>query len=105
MANYLLVYHGGGEMPSDEAAAAAEMQAWGDWLGGLGSAVVDGGNPVGRNWTTSADGTTEDGGPNPVTGYSIVSADSMQAALEMALGCPHMRSSGTIEICETFDVG
>ncbi len=105
MAKYLLVYHGGGPMEEDAAAQAAVMEAWGSWFGQLGAAVVDGGNPVGRNWTTNADGTTEDGGPNPATGYSVIQAESMQQALEMARGCPIISSGGSVEICETFDVG
>ena len=45
MAKYLFVYHGGSH-PETEAEVAAVMDAWGSWLGGMGSAVVDGGNPV-----------------------------------------------------------
>lgn len=105
MANYLLVYHGGGPMDPDEAAQAKVMEAWTNWFGQLGASVVDGGNPVGRNWTTNSDGTTEDGGANPATGYSVISADSMQAALEMARGCPIIDAGGSVEICETFNVG
>lgn len=105
MANYLLVYHGGGEMPSDPEAAAKSMDAWMSWFGKLGAAVVDGGNPVGRNWTITKDGTNEDGGPNPASGYSVISADSMQAALEMASGCPIIADGGSVELCETFNAG
>jgi predicted enzyme related to lactoylglutathione lyase len=44
MANFVLLYTGGG-MPETEAEQAAVMQAWTTWYGQLGSAVVDGGNP------------------------------------------------------------
>ena len=44
MAKYVLVYYGG-SMPETEAEQAAVMKAWGEWFGGLGAAVVDGGNP------------------------------------------------------------
>lgn len=102
MANYLLVYHGGNP-PSSPEEGQAVMQDWMTWMGGLGSAMVDGGNPISRAWTLSNDGTEEGGGANPATGYSVISADSMQAALEIAQGCPHLKSGGTIEIGETFD--
>ena len=102
MANYLLAYHGGSE-PSTPEEGQAVMQAWMSWMGGLGSALVDGGNPIGRGWTVSADGTEETQGSNPVTGYSVIAADSMQAALELAQGCPHLQAGGTIELCETVD--
>lgn len=102
MTNYLLVYHGGSE-PSTSEEGQAVMQAWMGWMGGLGSSLVDGGNPIGRAWTLSKDGTEETGGSNPATGYSVISAESMQAALEMAQKCPHLAAGGTIEICETID--
>jgi len=44
MANFVLLYTGGG-MPETEAEQAAALQAWGAWYGQLGSDVVDGGNP------------------------------------------------------------
>ena len=42
MAKYLFLYHGGENPKSDEEAAEV-MDAWGNWLGSMGSAVVDGG--------------------------------------------------------------
>ncbi|TIP97436.1 MAG: hypothetical protein E5X61_40585, partial [Mesorhizobium sp.] len=47
MAKFLYVYHGSGKMPTEEAERQAAMDAWNGWYGKLGSAVVDGGNPVG----------------------------------------------------------
>jgi len=104
MANYLLVYHGG-SMPETPEEQANVMQAWTTWFEGLGSSVVDGGNPVGRAWTVSKDGTVEGGGANPATGYSVISADNMDAALIQAKGCPILASGGSIELCETFNAG
>lgn len=105
MANYLLVYHGGATMENATPEQQAEtMRSWQSWMGGLGSKLIDSGNPISRAWTRSTDGTTEGGGANPATGYSIVTADSMQDALDMTTGCPHLASGGTIEICETFNV-
>ena len=105
MANYLLVYHGGGDMPQSETDQAAVMADWMGWFGSMGAAVVDGGNPVGRAWTVNKDGTVEGGGSNPATGYSVISADSMDAALVMAKGCPVLKGGGSVELCETFNAG
>ena len=105
MANYLLVYHGGGDMPQGEAEQAAVMAEWMGWFGSLGAAVVDGGNPVGRAWTVTTDWTVEGGGANPATDYSILSAESMDAALVMAKGCPVLKGGGSVELCETFNAG
>src|SRR5262252_7951584 len=101
MANYLLAYHGGG-MPESEEQRAKVMAAWGQWFGTLGPALVDGGNPVGRTSTIAANGSVSDGGGNPVSGYSIIKADTMDAAVQMAKGCPVLESGGSIEVAETF---
>jgi len=104
MAKYVFVYHGGGA-PESEEEGAAVMQAWNDWFGGLGAAVVDAGNPTGASATVGSDGsTTPGGGANPVTGYSIISADSLDAALVLAKSCPQLASGGTIEVAEALDI-
>ena len=103
MANYLLVYHGGG-MPEGETEQQQVMAAWGSWFGDLGAAVVDGGNPVGATSTIASDGSTSDGGgANPATGYSVIQADSLAAATELAKGCPVLTSGGSVEVAETFN--
>ena len=101
MANYLLVYHGGG-MPEGEAEQQQVMQAWTGWFENLGAAVVDGGNPVGAVTTIASDGSTSEGGANPATGYSIIQADSLPAATDLAKDCPVLTSGGSVEVAETF---
>ena len=104
MAKYLLAYHGGG-MPQSEEEGARVMAAWGVWMAGVGTALVDGGNPVGHAATVATDGSSSPGGgPNPVTGYSILSADSLEQAVALVAGCPILSSGGSVEVCETFDV-
>jgi hypothetical protein len=104
MANYLLAYHGGG-MAETPAEQEKVMAAWGAWFGQLGAAVVDGGNPVGAAKVVAANGSVSDGGgANPLTGYSVIKADSLDSAVAMAKGCPVLMSGGSVEVCETFDV-
>jgi len=104
MAKFLFVYHGGGA-PESEEEGAAVMQAWNEWLDGLGPAVVDQGHPTGASATVASDGWTSDGGgPNPVSGYSIISADSLEQALVFAKGSPQLAAGGTIEVAETLDI-
>jgi hypothetical protein len=105
MANFVLLYSGG-SLPATEAEQAAVVQAWGTWYEGLGSAVVDGGNPftaVAKSVAT--DGTVSDGPVGTMaTGYSILKADSLDAAVAMAQGCPVLQSGGQISVYETFNV-
>lgn len=104
MAKYLFVYHGG-SMPETKADQEKAMKAWGDWLGGMGQALVDGGNPVGKSSTVRSDGSVaSDGGPNPASGYSLVEAPSLDDALEKAKGCPGLANGGSVEVAEAMDM-
>ncbi len=101
MANFVLLYSGG-SMAESEVEQAAVMDAWGAWMGGLGSALVDGGNP----FTPTAKSVTSNGkvSDGPVgtlaTGYSIIKAESLTAAAEKAKGCPVLSSGGQISVYE-----
>lgn len=102
MANFVFAYHGG-KKPETPEAGAELMARWEAWLGGLGEAVVNPGNPVGLSKTVSAQGVADNGGANPLAGFSIVRADSMDAALDMAKGCPHL-DHGTVEVAEAIEM-
>ena len=105
MANFVLFYSGG-SMPETKAEQAAAMQAWGAWYGGLGSAVVDGGNPfTPKAKRIASNGTVSDGPVGTMaSGYSIIKADSLDAAVEAARRCPVLQSGGQISVYEAFPV-
>lgn len=105
MPNYILAYHGGSGMPESEAEQAKIMEAWGAWFGAMGDAVVDGGNPVGRAVTVGPDRSHHDGGgSNPLTGYSMIKADDLEAAAKLAEGCPVLDNGGSVEVAETIEM-
>lgn len=103
MAKYLLVYRGG-SMPESPEAQAQVMAAWTAWFGQLGSALADGGNPTSQGKTINPDGSVTGDGRPSVSGYSIISADGLDAAIRLAKGCPVLQGGASIEVCETFDV-
>ena len=102
MPKFIFAYHGG-KMPETEEARAAEMAAWGAWMGELGDALVDPGNPAGPSKTVTGNGVEDNGGANPLSGYSLVNAADIDAAVEMAKGCPILKS-GTIEVAEAIEI-
>ena len=53
--------------------------------------------------TVTASGVEDNGGSNPLSGYTLVNADSIEAACEMAKGCPIL-VDGTIEVAETMEM-
>ena len=98
MPNYIFAYHGG-KAPETAEEGAAAMAAWQAWFAKLGQAVVEPGNPVGKSKTVSASGVTDDGGSNPLSGYSVVKAPDMDTALGMAKTCP-LIEDGSVEVAE-----
>ena len=104
MAKYVFAYHGGGH-PTNPDEVKKVMDDWGAWFGSLGSAVVDGGNAVGKSSTVKSDGSLVDGGgSNPVTGYSLIEASGLADAHKKAKGCPILKVGGTIEIAQAMDM-
>lgn len=104
MAKFLFTYHGGkaGGSPAEVKKA---MDAWGQWFGSMGAAVIDGGNPVGKSSTVRSDGSvTGNGGANPVSGYSLIEAPSLEDALKKAKGCPILAGGGSVEVAEALDM-
>lgn len=104
MSKYLFVYHGG-SMPNTPEKVKQVMDAWGAWMGSLGAALIDGGNPVGKSSTVNPDGSVaNDGGPNPTSGYSLIEATDLDDALDKAKRCPVLSSGGSIEVAEAIDM-
>lgn len=104
MANFVLIYSGGSGMAQTQAEQAAVLKAWGDWFTKLGPAVVDGGNPFTPKAShIAANGQVSEGPVGAMaTGYSIIKADSLASAIEMAKGCPVLHGGAQISVYETF---
>jgi hypothetical protein len=103
MAKYILAYHGGVGFETKEE-GMAHMAKWNAWVDGMGGAALDRGMPVGASSTVSSDGVTEGGGANPLSGISVILADSLDAALDMAKACPHLDIGGTIEVAKVMEM-
>ena len=79
-----MVLHFGFETPTPEV-----MNAWGAWFGSLGGALVDGGSTFAEGAVVTSDGAHELGDDaSPITGYCIIEAADIEAALELVSGVP-----------------
>ena len=103
MPKYVFAYHGG-KMPETPEEGAKEMEKWKAWFAGMGDAVIDGGNPVGKSTTVSGAGVADNGGSNPLSGYSLIEAANLDAAVEIAKACPICSNDGSVEIAEAIDM-
>jgi len=102
MANFLLTFHGGG-MPESKEEQDQVMAAWTGWFTTLGDALVDGGNPISQARAISPDGSVMDATSAP-SGYSIIKAADLDAAVGLAKGCPVLAGGATVLVSETFPV-
>jgi hypothetical protein len=104
MSHFIFAYHGGNRPDTPEEGAQV-MAQWEAWFKEMGDAVVNPGNPVGMSKTVSGSGVTDDGGANPLSGFTIVSAGGIDAAVAMAKGCPMVADgSGTVEVAEIMEM-
>ena len=100
MPNFIFAYHGG-EKPESPEEGAKMMEQWKAWVVGLGDSAVEPGNPVGLSKTVSEGGVADNGGADPLMGYSVIKADSIDDAVDMAKNCPHVHLiKGSIEVAE-----
>ena len=105
MTDYLLLY-AGGRMPETDAERDQVMKAWDGWFHELDGSLKDGGNPFTPDARTiAADGSVSEGtgGPQP-SGYSIITADSLDEAVTKAKGSPVLQGGATVMVFETFPV-
>ena len=102
MTNYLFAYSGGKGVAADETERNAQYAKWGQWFAELGAAVVEGGAAMGIAKTVGPGGSVSDGGSRRLTGYSIVTADSLDTAVELAKGCPVLEIGGAVDVYEAI---
>jgi hypothetical protein len=99
MAKFLLITRGG-TMPASPEEGAKVMQAWGDWFTAIGGSILDPGNPISQVRIVAADGSVSPGDGRSVTGYTVVEAADIDAAVALAKGAP-LSGDMSIEVGET----
>ncbi|HCU92302.1 MAG TPA: hypothetical protein DHU96_06000 [Actinobacteria bacterium] len=103
MSKYLLLYRGPATPMEDftPEQSAEQMKAWGDWMGRVGPALVDQGAPFGARTAVGDNGAVAS--PSDQNGYTIVEADSLDAARALTDGHPFLsegKGRFSIEIFE-----
>lgn len=104
MPQFIFAYHGG-KMPESEDEIQKEMALWDAWFTEMGDAVVIPGNPVGQSKTVTVSGVADNGGANPLTGFTVIDVADVDAATEMAKGCPSVKDgSGSVEVAPIIEM-
>lgn len=99
MAQYVIVYLGGNP-PSSPEEGKQHFARYMDWLSSLGDAAVSPANPLKSTSTVKADGAVAPGSTTKMSGFTIVEAESMDAALAIAKACPFLDIGGSLEVSE-----
>ena len=99
MAQYIIVYLGG-DKPSSPEEGKQHFAKYKKWLASLGDSVVSPMNPFKNTSTLNSDGTVSTGSTTTMSGYTIIEAESIEAALEMAKACPFLDIGGSLEVSE-----
>ena len=80
------------------------MDEWATWMKNNGSIFADKGAPTGKNMQITSSGMTQVS--NDIAGYSIVQAESADAAAKLLAGNPHFQMPGAvIDLAEIVSMG
>jgi len=104
MAKYILLYRGPATPLEDitPELGAEQAEQWTSWMGRVGKAMVDFGNPFGERAAVVDDGTS--GEPTDLNGYSIIEADSLDAAKALVEGHPFLTEGNGRFAVEVFEL-
>jgi hypothetical protein len=103
MTQFVFVYLGGNQ-PSSPEEASKHFNKYMEWLSSLGDSVVIPTLPLKDTTTVSSDGAIREGGSSAMSGFSIIKADSMEAALSVAKACPFLEIGGSLEVSELMEI-
>ncbi len=103
MTQFVLVYMGGNQ-PSSQEEAKKHFLKYTEWLSSLGDSVISPTIPLKNTSTVSSDGTVREGGSSAMSGFTIIEADSTEAALSIAQACPFLEIGGSLEVSELMQM-
>jgi hypothetical protein len=104
MSKFLFLYRGPATPMEDYTPeqSAEQMQAWGAWMGKVGSALADPGAPFGARTAVGDNGSSP--APSDQNGYTIVEAGSLDAARALTDGHPFLSEGKGRFAVEIFEL-
>ena len=106
MGKYMVIYSGGMGMAATPEEQEKIMADWGAWYGQMGEAIVDGGAPFADSKHMTGNGVSDGPlGDTPATGYTLIEADSLDAAAAACQNHPHLDHGGQVQVYTCIDMG
>ena len=99
MTQYMMTYLGG-DQPSSQEEGQKHFAKYREWLNSLGDAAISPANPLKNVTTIMSYGSVMEGGASTMSGFTILEAESMLEAIEMAKQCPFLELGGSLEVSE-----
>ncbi len=100
MNKFLITYHAPAAPADAPEMSPEDMQAvmgqWMEWAGRVGDGMVDFGTPLGAGTRVTTEGTSPSS--REVTGYTMIEAEDLDAAVALAQAHPHLNMPGGCEI-------
>jgi len=103
MPQFVMTYLGG-KQPSTPEEGQQHFAKYMEWLSSLGDAAVSPANPLKDTHTVNPDGTVTAGGETSMSGFTVLEAESMDAALSMAQACPFLEIGGSLEVSQLMQM-
>ena len=98
--NHYIILYLGGEHPATPEEGQQHFAKYQQWLQSLGDATVNPMVPHKETRCIAADGSVSEGSSASLSGHTIVQAESIETAVELAKGCPFLDINGTLEVAE-----
>jgi len=99
MPRFLVTYHAS-NMSHDPESMAKARDAFMDWAGKTGPALVDPGAPIGAARTVSSNGTKDGLAEGPFNGWSVIEAANLDAAAKLVADHPFIGRGGLLQVSE-----
>ena len=99
MPQYMITYLGTPK-PGTPEENQQHMSKYRAWLSSLGDSAVSPANPIKNTRTVNSAGSVTAGGTSSMSGFTIIEADSEEAALSVAKACPFLEVGGSLEVSE-----
>ena len=99
MSQFMITYLGG-DKPSSPEEGEQHMAKYRAWLSSLGDKAVSPANPLKDMHTINPDRTVTAGSTTSMSGFTVIEAESIEAALSVAKACPFLEIGGSLEVSE-----
>ncbi len=103
MSNFMIAYYGGNK-PSSKEEGMAQMAKWQAWIEGLGDTIINPGTPLMGTKIVTSNNVQDDNEPSSMNGFSVIKAESIEAAIEIAKSDPFLDINGTIRVSQMMEM-